>query len=155
MLGALLLCFLNPPFGVAERLEVVAQLRIVRRPERLLQLFHARGDRVENATVLAQPSFAHRGIRAIARSEQSLEYDARIVLRHQRQGRRAPRQRAAVCAAVADVARTHQAVVVGSQLQRRELRLLLERLRRNLVHRDAVLDDAVRLLDVNAGQIRA
>ena len=152
---ALFLGLLDPPLDVAQRLEIVAHFRVVGRAEPLLKLPHARGHRIENAAVLAETRCAHARIGAVARPEQPLEHDARIVFRHQRQGRRQPRQRVAVRAAVARIAGSHQVVVVDGELQRRQLRLALERSRRNLVHRDGVPDDAVGLLDVHAGQIRS
>ena len=45
-----------------------------------------------------------------------------------------PGKRAAVRATVAQIARTHHAVVVGGHLQRRELRFARKRLRGNLIH---------------------
>ena len=74
--------------------------------------------------------------RAVAGAEQPLEHDARVVLGHQRQRRREPRDRAARTRSVPDVARADEAVVVHLQLKRRELRLALERPGRNLVHRN-------------------
>src|SRR5262249_42724312 len=99
--GALFFSLLDPALDVTERLEIVVHLPGVRRAEFLLKLPHAGGHRIEDAPVLTEASCPYTGIGAVARSEQSLENDARIVFRHQRQRWREPRQRAAVRTAVA------------------------------------------------------
>ncbi len=63
--------------------------------------------------------------------------------------------RTAVGATVAEIAGTEQAVFVGGHLQRGELGVALEHLRRDLVHGDGVLELGVRLLYVHAGEVRA
>src|SRR5580765_5547499 len=62
----LLLGFLNTALDVADRFGVLVDLRLVARPELLLEAGELRGDRVEDALVLAQPGFARRPIRAAA-----------------------------------------------------------------------------------------
>src|SRR4029453_14304535 len=52
--GALLACLLDAPFDIPQRLEVVADLRVVRRAQLLLELPHPVGGGVENASLLAQ-----------------------------------------------------------------------------------------------------
>ena len=154
LLAALFLGLLDPPLHVAQGLQVVAHLLVVAGSQRLLQLPDARGHRIEDAAVALETLRAHPRVRAFSGTEQALEHHARVVFRHQRQRGRQPRQRAAVSAAVADVACSDQAVVVDRQLQRRQLRVAFEGLGGNLVHGHAVADDAVRLLDVHAGEIR-
>src|SRR6188768_682105 len=117
----LLLGLLDPTLRISQRLEIVTQLGVVRCAQLVLKLLHASGYRVEDAAILAQARRAHARISAVGRSEQPLEDNARVVLSHERQRRRPPRERAAVRTAVADIARSHEAVVVSSELQRREL----------------------------------
>ena len=136
---ALFFRFLDSPLHVAKRSEIVVHLPVVGPAQLLLKLIHAIVDRIEKALVLAETRRAHARIRAVARSEHPLEEHARIVFGHQRQRRRQPGKRGAVGATVTEIAVSHQAVVVGDHLQRRELRVALECLRGNLVHGDAVL----------------
>ena len=116
---------LNPAFDVADRLEVLAQLCAVARPEPLPQAGYLGVDRVEDAAVLLHARQPHARIRAATVPEHPLEDDARIVLHRQRRGRTAPRDRvrvgaaeAAVAGARADISGLHR------QLQRSELRVL-------------------------------
>ena len=96
-----------------------------------------------------------RGVGAVARAEHPLEKHARIVFGHQRQRRRQPGERAAIGAAVAQIAGTQEAVFVGGHLQRGELGLALECLGGDLVHGDGVLETAVRLLHMHARKVGA
>ena len=83
---------------------------------------------------------ARRPIGAAAAAEHPLEQDARIVLHRQRRRRSPPGDGVGVGAAEPDVARAGQVAAVDGHLQRGELRLVAERLRDQLIDRDAGLD---------------
>src|SRR4029077_11782267 len=80
----LLLGFLNAALDIADGFGVLVDLGLVARPERILEAGELRGDRVEDALVLAQPRLARRPIRAAAVAEQPLEHRARIPLHRER-----------------------------------------------------------------------
>ena len=127
----------------------------VGRPEPPLQPLHFLDERIEDAAIVLDAREARRLRRVVAVAEQPLEHRARLVLHRQRRRRVAPRQRVGVGAAVAGLARADQLVRVEAQLERRQLRVLAERLRGDLVHRHAGADvGAFGLLRVHAGEER-
>ena len=75
------------------------------------------------------------GVGAPGRPEQPLEDGARIVLDRQRRRRRAPRDRVRIGAARAAVAGAEHRVRFDPELERRQLRLLRELRRGDLIHR--------------------
>ena len=119
-----------------------------------LELIHAIVHGIDQALVLLQTGCAHARVGAVARTEHPLEKHARIVFGHQRQGRRQPRERAAMGATVAQIAGTEQTVFVGGHLQRGKLRFAFESFRDNLVHGDGIFKAGVRLPDMDAGKVR-
>src|SRR5690606_10917616 len=93
---------------------------------------------VENAAVFALACGARFGRTAVA--EQALEDDLRITLHRQRRGRRRPRDRIRVDAAVADAADAERAYVFDAELERGQGARLTDLVREHLVDRDAALD---------------
>ena len=85
----------------------------------------------------AQP---RRRVGAVAVAEQPLEHRARLDLHRQRRRRRPPRERVAVGAAVAGVARAEEVVGIAAELERGQLRLAAELPGGDLVHRHPGLD---------------
>ena len=127
----------DAPFDVAHRVEILAQLAPVARPQLAGQAVRAFGDRVEQAGVLLQPRPADRRIGAAGVAEQTLEHDTGIVLHRQRRGLVGPRDGVRVGATEPVAARPGEVAAVDRQLQRGELRLPPQNAPGELVHRDA------------------
>ena len=126
---------LDPPLHVPHRLQILRQLPVVARPQRPLQRRHFRRHEIQNRPVLLEPRRPRRRVRAVARPEQPLEHRPRVVLHRQRRRRRPPRNRVRIRAAIPRVARPQHFHRVQRQLQRRQLRLLPQVLRHELVQR--------------------
>ena len=125
----------DAPLDLAHALEVVVHARAILRAEAPLQAGDLLRDGVEDAAIFLG---ARRPLRrGAALAEHPLEHLPRIDLHRHGRGRRPPRQRVHVDAAVVAVARADQArLIFGRQLDRRQQRLLADSLRRNLVRRD-------------------
>ena len=140
---------------VAHRVEVLGELEAVAGPEGAAEGVGLAGDEVEDAAVLPQAGEPRLDVGAVGGPEQPFEDGARVVLHRERGGRGAPRDGVDVGATVALVAGSEDLDRVDGELERRELGLLPERARRDLVHRGAGLDvGPLGLLDVHAGQPR-
>ena len=124
---------LDAPLDVAHRREVVAELGLVGRPEPLPQPRHLAGHRVEDAPVLAPTRAPRLGIGGGAVAEQPLEERPRVALHRQRGRGRAPGQGADVGATEAGVAGAGELGQADAHLERGELGLPAEHLRRDLV----------------------
>ncbi len=136
-LAALLLGFLNPPFDVANRVEILDQLHAVALPERALQARDFVANGVEQAAVLPDAPLTHPWIGAAAVAEQPFEDGARIVLGRQRRARSEPGDRVGVGARKPHVARAGGLARFDRHLQRPELRERAHLPGQDLVHRDA------------------
>ena len=99
----------------------------------------------------ARSSGRHR----LAGAEQAFEQRARIEDRRQRLRLAAPCQVVGVSAGVAGIAIARLARIFHAEFERREARLLADLVGDDLVEGDAVLDFDQRLLDLNAGEVRA
>src|SRR5690606_38497124 len=94
-----LLGALDAPLDLADRVEILAEDRAIRRAELALELARALGDQIEQAPGLARDRIAL--LRRVALAEQPREHLTRIELHRQRRGRLAERERRAVVAAAA------------------------------------------------------
>src|SRR3989442_1472554 len=84
LLVALRLGNLDALLHAANGVEIFGELRPIALRERALQVRHFLADRVEHASLLAQPREPDSRIRAGAVAKQTLEHDARVVLRRKR-----------------------------------------------------------------------
>ena len=118
----LLLGALNALLDLAHVLEILIEPDLVARAQPTLEAGHIALHRVEDAAVLFHAPHALFG-RSRA-PEHPFEDDARVRLHRHRRGRRLPRDRVHVGAAVSDVARAHvSGEVLGADLERREHRV--------------------------------
>src|SRR5690606_3163203 len=92
----------------------------------------------EDAAVLMRERHALLGGAAVA--EQALEDEPRIILGRQRLGRRSPRERVEVYAAVAVLALSGQEIQIDRELERRQHGVAAEHSCCELIGRYAVLD---------------
>jgi hypothetical protein len=145
---------LNAPLDLANRVDVVPDFRAVGRAKRRQQAAQFFRDGIENAPVLARLPEPLGRRASIA--EQALENHARVVLDGHRRGRRAPRQRVQIDAAVPVVAASREITEVDPELERRERSVLPERVRRDLIGGDRVPHvGALGVSRVDAGEPRA
>ena len=128
----------DAPLDLADVVEVVVEAREVARAQAPLQPTRVREHGVQDAAILALARRALLGRAAVA--EQALEHDLRVALHRQRRGRRGPRDRVRVGAAVADAADAERADVLDAHLERGQGALLADLAREHLVDRDAGLD---------------
>ena len=146
---------LDAPLDVPHRIEILRQLELVAVTEGASDRVGLGGHEVEDAAVLAEAGQPRLDVRAVGGPEQALEHRARVVLHRQRRGRRAPGDRVRIGAAIALIAGAQHLDRIDGQLQRRELGLVAEGPRGDLIHRDAGADvGTLGLLDVHAGQPR-
>jgi hypothetical protein len=124
---------LDGPHG----LEVLGELHAVARPERALKTLHLIGHRIENAARVPRPREPLGGGAPLA--EQAVEHHARLRLHRERRRRRSPRNRVGVETVRAAVARNRRRGLDG-ELERRQLRVTAQRVRRDLIHRRGELD---------------
>ena len=96
LLIALRLGNLDALLHVANRVEILGQLRPIALRQRSLQVRELLAHRIEHAPLLAQPRQPDLRIGAGAVAEQALEHDARVVLRRQRRVRALPADRVRV-----------------------------------------------------------
>ncbi len=151
--GALLLRQLDAPLDVANRVHVIAELAAIARAEARLEMRDFLPHRIENAAVFLNACDARPRVGALAVAEQPLEHRARIDFHRHRRGRRTPRNRVGVGAAIARVAVAHQTRRFERQLQRRQLGLLAKLARRDLIDRNTRANvDPFSLLRMYAGQ---
>ena len=94
------------------------------------------GDEIEDAAVALDARLPRRRVGAAGRAEQPLEHRARIVLDRQRRRRRAPGDGVGVGAARPAVAGAEHRIRLDAELDRRQLRVLLQFTRGDLIHRD-------------------
>jgi hypothetical protein len=139
LLGVLGFGLLDAALDLAHVIEIVADARAVARPDFALQVSGFLGHRIENAAVLANAGLTLRG--RTGPSEHPLERRPRIDLHRIRLRLRRPRDRVHVGTGVpghaaADVA----AEVLGGHFHRRELGVLADLLRDDLIDADADLD---------------
>ena len=127
---------LNAALDLAHVIEIVGDARAILRRQPALEASRLAGNRIEDAPVLARD--AAPAVLGSAVAEQPLERRPRVDLHRQRRRRRRPRDRVLVRAAVAgraaaDVTR----VVLGCELDRRELRRLADLAGEHLIDRRA------------------
>ena len=123
---------LDAALDLAHGLEILADPGAIGRAEPVLQAGDLLGDRVEEAGALPQAGAAVRGVAALA--EQPLEDDPRMGLGRQRRRRRGPREVVLINAGVAVIALADGREQVHRHLERRQLRLLADLLRGDLVN---------------------
>src|SRR5690606_4456874 len=109
---------LDTALDLAQRREVIVDLPAIGRAERACEAREILADRVEDAAVLMRERHALLGGAAVA--EQALEDEPRIILGRQRLGRRSPRERVEVYAAVAVLALSGQEIQIDRELERRQ-----------------------------------
>ena len=131
---------LDAPLDPADRVEILGQLRAIGGRQSAAEARRFRIDRIEQALLLTRPRRAFFGVRAARIREQPLEHEPRIVLRRQRRARTGPAQRIRVRARVAGIATARCLAGFNPQLERRDLGLLADFLREDLVHRDACVE---------------
>ena len=124
---------LNAALDLAHVLEILIEPPAIARRQVALQRRQLRHHRIEQAPRVLPPAAALGRGGAVA--EQLLEHQPRVVLHRQRLRRRLPRNRVAIGAAEARLAREHR--LLDRQLQRRQRRVLADVLRRHLIGRDA------------------
>ena len=136
---ALLLRPLDAPLDVAHRLQVLVDADTIVGTEAALQRVDLLGHRVEDAPVLPDPGHARRRVGRSGVPEEPLEDRARVVLAGERRRLAAPGDGVRVGATEPDVARPRHVAAVERDLERRELGVLLEAARDELVDRHARL----------------
>ena len=132
---ALLLGAGDAPLDVSHGIGILLYLDAILRAEFGPQPGQLVVHRVQDALVLAHARLARAALGGAAVAEQALEHGARVVLHRQRLGGAAPCNRVGVGAAEDAGARAGVGRPVHRQLQRRQLRLLREVPRQQLVHR--------------------
>ncbi len=145
---------LDAALDVADRLEILLELALVAGADPHAQTRQAAGDVVEHALLVFEPGHAGGRVGAVALAEQPLEDGARIDFRRQRAGRSTPRHRH-VGAGVAGVAVAGERLRLEAELERGQLRVFAEFLRRDLIGGDAEVEiGAAGLVRVDAGEER-
>ena len=136
----LFLRLLHTALDIADRLEILIDLRLVGRADAPSQGIGTFGHGVQDAAPL--PDVGGPGVtaRAVSGAEHPFEDDARIHLHRQRCRRVSPAERVEVGAAVTEVAGTGHFERFESQLQGSQLRLAPELRGGNLVHGDTGVD---------------
>ena len=151
--AALLFGLLDPPLDVPHGIEILGQLRPVARRQAKLKPLCLLRNRVENAAVAADAGEARGRVGTRGGSKEPLEHRARIGFHRQRCRRAAPRDGVGVRTCVGPVAGAQQLHRFERELERGELRVLRQVLRRNLVGRHACLNvGGGGAFDVHAGQ---
>ena len=157
-LRALRFGLLDAPLDVADRVEVLGQLRRDRAaPSPRCSRPTSIGHRVEDAAVLLRCAPRRdRRVGGAAVAEQPLEHRARVVLHRQRRRRAAPGDRVGVGAAVAGVARRRRTRVDSMrQLERGELRVAGRvALASDLIHRHAGQEVATSVVNFGGTPVR-
>ncbi len=127
---------LDAAFDFPHIVQIVAEPRAIARAERLLQIARLRRDQIQDAQTALHAGGA-LGLTPRT-SEQPLEHGARVDLHRLRCGRRAPRDRVRVGAAVAARAGADvSGEVRGREFERRKRRVLPNLLRDDLIDRRA------------------
>ena len=136
---ALLLRRLDAALYLANVVQVLVQPAHVSSAEPVLEVLHVVGQRIQDALV-GLHSLLPLGGRARP-AEHSLEHDARVDFHRHRCGRRRPRDRVHVRAAVLRVAPADvTGEVLGGELERRQRRLLSDLAGDHLIERLAAVD---------------
>ena len=125
--------FLNAPLHLAHGVKILADPRAITRPELSLETRDVFIEPIEEAGPFPQRSLSVRNAAAFA--EQALENNSRMRFRRQRRRRRRPREIILVNTGVAIVALADHLHQVHRELQRRQLRLLTDVLRGDLIDR--------------------
>ena len=142
---------LDPPFDLADVLDVLVQRDPVRRAQSSFEPSDLGRDPVDHAAVRAAPRRSVLG--RVPGAEQPLEHDARLADRRKRLVGRGPRERGRVRAVVVVRAAAAAIDALDAEFERREHRLPPEALRMQLVERSAEEDvGPLRLLRMGLGQ---
>src|SRR4051794_40487029 len=136
----LLFRLLNAALDVADRFQVLGELRAVALAETRLEPVDIAGDVIEDAALLFQIGQARRGVSGIAITEEALEERAGVRLHRERGRPSAPGNRVGVRAAITGIAAARETGRVKAYLERGELGLFTELLCRNLIDRDSRVD---------------
>ena len=146
---------LETSFDVSHRLEILVEPRPVGPSQYTLQVGDLLTHEVQHAAVAVDPLEPRPGVGAAARPEQSLEDRPRIVLAGKRRRRRTPRKcvRQGAARPVAVAQHGHR---IEGKFERRQLGLLPELPRGDLIHRHTRMNVGIRDCPIgNAGQIGA
>src|SRR5713226_7423206 len=130
---ALFLGDLDALLDIANRVEILRELRAIGLRKRALHPGDLLPDGVQDAPLLPDAGETHVRIGASAVAEQPFEDDARVVLRRQRRVLTLPRNRVGVGARKPGIARAGGFTRLDRELERRKLRPLAGLVRQNLI----------------------
>ena len=153
--GTLLLGHLDATLDIANGVGILGQLRPIARTEFPHKVRYGLAHRVENAAIPSEAGTLLLRVRALDVAKQPLEDSTWIVFHRERCRGTLPAQRVDIGAAPAAFARAYDPGGIETDLERRQLRVLAEFLRNDLIERNSIAEvGAIGPLRLDTCQIR-